>query len=89
MGLLELEVTADEIEVLPMLNLLPPNTQDQVDANITADSPDAKIRVYNDFDNDGVIDLIDFDDDNDGVEDRMSVRMIYRIRGGEPTLLLW
>ena len=68
---LELEVRADEIATLPLLSLTntATHTQDQTDTNLTADSPSAKIVVHNDFDNDGVIDIIDLDDDNDGVYD--------------------
>ncbi|GGG49666.1 hypothetical protein GCM10011414_19340 [Croceivirga lutea] len=68
---LELEVTADEINTLPLLSLTntASNSQDQNDANITQDSPSAKIVVHNDFDNDGVNDITDLDDDNDGIYD--------------------
>ncbi|WP_300022165.1 T9SS type B sorting domain-containing protein [uncultured Maribacter sp.] len=68
---LTLEVTADEIDILPLLNLvnIATNTQDQTDANITRDEPSARIIVHNDFDNDGVVDSVDLDDDNDGVLD--------------------
>ncbi len=68
---LELEVQADEIDTLPLLSLTntATNSQDQVDANITTDTPSARIVVHNDFDNDGVRDISDIDDDNDGVYD--------------------
>ncbi|SHJ90809.1 gliding motility-associated C-terminal domain-containing protein [Maribacter aquivivus] len=68
---LTLEVTADEIDILPLLNLvnIATNTQDQTDANITRDEPSARIIVHNDFDNDGVVDSVDLDDDNDGIYD--------------------
>ena len=68
---LTLEVTADEIDTLPLLSLTNTayNTQDQVDANITEDTPSAHILIHNDFDNDGVNDLVDLDDDNDGIYD--------------------
>ncbi|WP_299320291.1 T9SS type B sorting domain-containing protein [uncultured Maribacter sp.] len=68
---LTLEVTADEIDTLPLLSLTNTayNTQDQVDANVTEDSISAHILVHNDFDNDGVIDIVDLDDDNDGIYD--------------------
>ncbi|WP_299796218.1 T9SS type B sorting domain-containing protein [uncultured Maribacter sp.] len=68
---LTLEVTADEIDILPLLNLvnIATNTQDQTDANVTRDEPSARIIVHNDFDNDGVIDSVDLDDDNDGIYD--------------------
>ena len=68
---LELEVQADEIDTLPLLSLTNTavNSQDQTDTNITEDQPSAKIVVHNDFDNDGVIDIVDLDDDNDGIYD--------------------
>ena len=68
---LTLEVTADEIDILPLLNLvnIATNTQDQMDTNVTRDEPSARIIVHNDFDNDGVVDSVDLDDDNDGVYD--------------------
>lgn len=68
---LTLEVTADEIDILPLLNLvnIATNTQDQTDANLTRDEPSARIIVHNDFDNDGVVDSVDLDDDNDGIYD--------------------
>ncbi|KKO06295.1 hypothetical protein LCGC14_0067140 [marine sediment metagenome] len=68
---LTLEVTADEIDILPLLNLvnIATNTQNQTDANITRDEPSARIIVHNDFDNDGVVDSVDLDDDNDGIYD--------------------
>ena len=68
---LTLEVTAVEIDILPLLNLvnIATNTQDQTDANITRDEPSARIIAHNDFDNDGVVDSVDLDDDNDGIYD--------------------
>ncbi|WP_350290778.1 T9SS type B sorting domain-containing protein [uncultured Croceitalea sp.] len=68
---LELEVSADEIDTLPLLSLTntATHTQDQTDTNLTEDSPSAKIVVHNDFDNDGIRDIVDLDDDNDGVYD--------------------
>ncbi|MGP1990720.1 T9SS type B sorting domain-containing protein [Zobellia laminariae] len=68
---LELEVRADEIDILPLINLVntATNSQDQTDANTTRDEPSARIIVHNDFDNDGVVDSVDLDDDNDGVLD--------------------
>ncbi|CAM4414381.1 T9SS type B sorting domain-containing protein [Zobellia roscoffensis] len=68
---LTLEVTADEIDILPLLNLVntATNSQDQTDANTTRDEPSARIIVHNDFDNDGVVDSVDLDDDNDGIYD--------------------
>ena len=68
---LNLEVRADEIAILPFLNLTNTvtNSQDQVDANITPDTPSARLVIHNDYDNDGVIDSVDLDDDNDGILD--------------------
>lgn len=68
---LELEVRGDEIDTLPLLSLVNTvtNSQDQTDTNITPDSPSAQITVHNDFDNDGVNDSTDLDDDNDGIYD--------------------
>ncbi|MCL5244264.1 T9SS type B sorting domain-containing protein [Cellulophaga sp. 20_2_10] len=78
---LELVVRGDEIDILPLLSLVNTvtNTQDQVDKNITTDSPTARIIVHNDYDNDGVIDSIDLDDDNDGIYD--SVEQLCTISG--------
>ncbi|WP_149275213.1 PA14 domain-containing protein [Pareuzebyella sediminis] len=45
------------------------NSQDQTDNNITTDNPSVSLTIYNDYDNDGVIDIADLDDDNDGVYD--------------------
>lgn len=45
------------------------NSQDQLDGNITTDSPSVALMITNDFDNDGVIDVEDLDDDNDGITD--------------------
>tara|TARA_R110002051_G_scaffold100879_4_gene171396 strand:- start:40454 stop:43570 length:3117 start_codon:yes stop_codon:yes gene_type:complete len=45
------------------------NSQDQIDTNITADSPSVPITILNDFDNDGIMDVNDLDDDNDGILD--------------------
>ncbi|MDO6470550.1 T9SS type B sorting domain-containing protein [Maribacter sp. 1_MG-2023] len=75
---LTLEVTADEINTLPLLSLTntATNTQDQIDANITEDSQSAHILVHNDFDNDGVIDIVDLDDDNDGIYDQVECDML-------------
>lgn len=63
---------ADEIDILPLLNLIntATNSQDQTDTNITKDNPSARLIVHNDFDNDGgVVDSVDLDDDNDGILD--------------------
>ncbi|MGJ8733606.1 MAG: T9SS type B sorting domain-containing protein [Cellulophaga sp.] len=78
---LELVVRGDEINILPLLNLVNTvtNTQDQTDTNRTTDSPTARIIVHNDYDNDGVIDSIDLDDDNDGIYD--SVEQLCTISG--------
>ena len=45
------------------------NNQDQVDSNITTDSPSTAFIINNDFDTDGVNDIVDLDDDNDGILD--------------------
>ncbi len=68
---LELEVRGDEIDILPFVRATNTvsHTQDQVDENITEDILSATITVHNDFDNDGVIDVVDLDDDNDGIYD--------------------
>ncbi|WP_243834442.1 T9SS type B sorting domain-containing protein [Maribacter caenipelagi] len=68
---LTLEVTGNEIDTLPLVSLTNTayNTQDQIDANITEDNTSAHILVHNDFDKDGIIDIIDLDDDNDGIYD--------------------
>ncbi len=78
---LELEVIGDEIDVLPLVGLINTitHTQDQVDLNITEDTPSTRITVHNDFDNDGVRDISDIDDDNDGIydEDECLVDICY------------
>ena len=68
---LELEVRADEIDILPLISVVNKvtHTQDQVDDNLTEDHPSAGITIHNDSDNDGVIDTADVDDDNDGIYD--------------------
>ena len=84
-AVLELEVKADEISTLPLLSLTntATNSQDQVDNNITEDSPSARITVHNDFDNDGVIDITDLDDDNDGILDEEECNnLAFNISGG-------
>lgn len=45
------------------------NTQDETDSNISTDTPSVDITVYNDYDDDGVMDISDLDDDNDGILD--------------------
>ena len=45
------------------------NTQDQIDSNISIDSPFASVTILNDFDGDGIMDITDLDDDNDGILD--------------------
>ncbi|QXP66531.1 T9SS type A sorting domain-containing protein [Polaribacter sp. AHE13PA] len=45
------------------------NTQDQVDDNTTTDSPSVSFNVLRDYDGDGIADIYDIDDDNDGVLD--------------------
>ncbi len=47
------------------------NNQDQTDINTSVDSPSVSITILNDFDNDGVMDLVDLDDDNDGILDNV------------------
>lgn len=70
-AVLELTVRGDEIATVPFLNLtnIASNSQNETDANITEDTPIAHIIVHNDFDNDGVRDYVDLDDDNDGIYD--------------------
>ncbi|WP_343485878.1 T9SS type B sorting domain-containing protein [Allomuricauda sp. d1] len=82
---LELEVRGDEIDTLPLLSLTNTvtNSQDQTDANITEDSPSARIVVHNDYDNDGVNDITDLDDDNDGIYDGDECsNLAFNISGG-------
>ncbi|KPM31624.1 Hypothetical protein I595_2118 [Croceitalea dokdonensis DOKDO 023] len=45
------------------------NNQDQVDSNITPDLASVAVIINNDFDADGVMDVNDLDDDNDGIQD--------------------
>ncbi|PQJ68566.1 T9SS type A sorting domain-containing protein [Polaribacter butkevichii] len=45
------------------------NSQDQVDSNITTDTPSVSFNTLRDYDGDGVADIYDIDDDNDGVLD--------------------
>jgi uncharacterized repeat protein (TIGR01451 family) len=70
-AILRLTVRGDEIDTLPLIGLINTitHTQDQVDLNITEDTPSTRITVHNDYDNDGVIDITDVDDDNDGIYD--------------------
>ncbi|WP_051554818.1 ice-binding family protein [Maribacter antarcticus] len=70
-AVLLLTVRGDEIDTLPLIGLINTitHTQDQVDINITEDTPSARITIHNDYDNDGVIDITDVDDDNDGIYD--------------------
>lgn len=73
-AVLEIQVRADEIVgIEPLINLVntATNTQDQIDNNITEDIPSARITVHNDFDKDGVRDITDLDDDNDGIYDEV------------------
>lgn len=84
-AVLELEVRADEISTLPLLSLTNTaiNSQDQVDTNITEDNPSARITIHNDFDNDGVNDITDLDDDNDGILDEDECNnLAFNISGG-------
>jgi gliding motility-associated-like protein/uncharacterized repeat protein (TIGR01451 family) len=70
-AVLRLTVRGDEIDTLPLIGLINTitHTQDQVDLNITEDTPSTRITVHNDYDHDGVIDITDVDDDNDGIYD--------------------
>ncbi len=45
------------------------NNADQIELNITADSPTVSVIVNYDLDNDGLMDIFDQDDDNDGILD--------------------
>ncbi|MFS4416773.1 DUF11 domain-containing protein [Maribacter sp. 2307ULW6-5] len=45
------------------------NSQDQTDNNIKTDRPTAAVVINNDFDGDGIVDVNDVDDDNDGILD--------------------
>ncbi|WP_149304838.1 T9SS type B sorting domain-containing protein [Pareuzebyella sediminis] len=86
-ALLELEVSADEIDTLPLLSLTNTaiNSQDQTDSNTTPDNPSARIVVHNDFDNDGIRDVTDLDDDNDGIYDTEECNNLsFTISGGNP-----
>lgn len=53
------------------------NTQDQIDSNITIDSPSASVTILNDFDGDGIMDITDLDDDNDGILDTIECGYIF------------
>ena len=68
---LTLEVQADELDALQSVAITNTvtHTQDQVDANISEDILSSTVVVHNDFDNDGVNDNVDLDDDNDGIYD--------------------
>ncbi|WP_350287514.1 DUF11 domain-containing protein [uncultured Croceitalea sp.] len=69
---LTLTATADFNNLTaPVVNLanIATNSQDQVDGNITPDNPSVGLIIRNDFDGDGVIDVLDLDDDNDGITD--------------------
>ena len=70
-AILELQVRADEIDFLPLTTAINTvsHTQDQIDANITEDQLTARLTIHNDNDNDGVRDIWDLDDDNDGIYD--------------------
>jgi gliding motility-associated-like protein/uncharacterized repeat protein (TIGR01451 family) len=86
-AILELQVRADEIDILPLLSLTntATNTQDQTDSNTTPDNPSARIVVHNDFDNDGIRDVTDLDDDNDGIYDTDECNNLsFNISGGNP-----
>ena len=45
------------------------HTQDQVDTNISIDTPSASFIAFGDHDDDGILDINDLDDDNDGILD--------------------
>lgn len=68
---LTVTATADELTNIPVRRLINTvfNTQDQIDTNITTDSPSVAMTINNDNDNDGIIDSVDIDDDNDGIPD--------------------
>ena len=65
-------VTADAnnsvLPVIPIINTAT-NNQDQTDNNFTPDNHTVELTIYNDFDNDGIVDVTDLDDDNDGILD--------------------
>jgi len=56
------------LPIIPIINTAT-NSQDQTDNNITADNPSVSLTIYNDYDNDTIIDITDLDDDNDGILD--------------------
>ncbi|UOY05613.1 DUF11 domain-containing protein [Muricauda sp. SCSIO 64092] len=56
------------LPIIPIINTAT-NNQDQTDNNITGDNPSVALTIYNDFDNDGIVDISDLDDDNDGILD--------------------
>ena len=56
------------LPIIPIINTAT-NSQDQTDNNITTDNPSVALTIYNDFDNDGIVDITDLDDDNDGILD--------------------
>lgn len=45
------------------------NQQDQVDNNLSVDAPNETVNIYKDTDGDGINNLDDLDDDNDGILD--------------------
>jgi uncharacterized repeat protein (TIGR01451 family) len=53
------------------------NAQDQTDSNISTDTPSVSVSILNDFDNDGVMDISDLDDDNDGILDTLECGFIF------------
>ncbi|MFS4416775.1 T9SS type B sorting domain-containing protein [Maribacter sp. 2307ULW6-5] len=84
---LQLTVRADEIDTLPLLSLVntATNSQNEVDANLTPDSPSAHLTVHNDNDNDGIRDITDLDDDNDGIyDDEECAGLAFNIASGTP-----
>jgi large repetitive protein len=84
-AILELRVRGDEINTLPLLSRTntATNSQDQTDSNTTPDSPFARIVIHNDFDNDGIRDILDLDKDNDGIlDDDECDNVSFNISGG-------
>ena len=68
---LKLEVLAEHIGLASSKSIVNNaiNTQDDNDQNLTEDTPAVRITVLNDYDKDGVADILDLDDDNDGILD--------------------
>jgi len=68
---LTITATADDLNNAPYKNLtnIAFNNQDQLDSNITTDSPFVSVLINYDNDGDSVIDSADLDNDNDGILD--------------------